>query len=86
MTDERNLGPQPIGRVLEERGLTANDLVLASTEQLTHKMVARAVKGRRLTTNAMAKVVRALNLNVDRVYTEAELFTYSPVRGTPDDE
>lgn len=32
-----------------------------SEDELTHKTVARAVKGRRLTANTMGKVVRALN-------------------------
>ena len=39
------MDPQPIGQILEQRGLQAKDLVAASTEQVTHKMVARAVKG-----------------------------------------
>lgn len=81
MTEERDLGPQPILHVLAKHGLSATDLVAASGEQLTHKMVARAVKGRRLTANAMGKVVRALNLRADRPYTQAELFTYAPTRG-----
>ncbi len=33
---ERNLGEQPIARLLAEHGFKANDLVAASTEQLTH--------------------------------------------------
>lgn len=86
MSEERNLGPQPIEGILERHGLSANDLVNASGEQLTHKMVARAVKGRRLTTNAMAKVVRALNRSAASAYTEAELFTYSPARRDPGEE
>ena len=46
---ERNLGEQPIAQVMAAHDLKAHDLVQASTEQLTHKMVARACKGRRLT-------------------------------------
>lgn len=78
MNAERELGPQPILEVLAKHGLSATDLVEASGEQLTHKMVARAVKGRRLTANTMGKVVRALNKRAASAYTESELFTYSP--------
>ena len=43
---ERNLGEQPIARIMAERGLKARDLVTVSTEQITHKMVARACKAK----------------------------------------
>jgi len=86
MNAERELGPQPLLEVLAKHGLSATDLVEASSEQLTHKMVARAVKGRRLTTNAMGKVVRALNKSATSAYTEADLFSYSPVRRSAADE
>jgi len=77
MTEERNLGPQPIGELLERHQLTAADLVRASQEQLTFKMVARAVKGRRLTPNTMGKVLSALNRAAASSYTASELFTYA---------
>ncbi len=83
MTVERNLGPQPIVRVLEQHALSATDLVEASKEQLTHKMVARAMKGRRLTANAMGKVVRALNIASTGSYTHRDLFDYEPTRARP---
>ena len=73
---ERNLGEQPITRLLSEHALKATDLVANSTEQLTFKMVARACKGRRLTPNVQAKVLRALNAASGRQYQMAELFTY----------
>ncbi len=78
MDIERDLGPQPIAGILEQLGLAASDLVAASGEQLTHKMVARALKGRRLTSKAMGKVVRALNRASGGDYAEGALFTYSP--------
>lgn len=78
MTDDRNLGPQPIARLLEERGLKAHDLVAASTERLTHKMVARAVKGRRLTANTMGKVVRAFCAASGEDVPAEALFGYRP--------
>lgn len=74
--EERNLGVQPIRQVLEELGLKAHDLVAASTEQLTHKMVSRAVKGRRLTKNTRGKVMRALNAAAGRSFDEEQLFSY----------
>ena len=78
MSEMRDLGPQPIGELLQRHGLKPHDLVAASSEQLTHKMVARAVKGRRLSANAMGKVVRALNRRAGSAYEPAELFTYAP--------
>ena len=76
MTTERDLGSQPIARLLEELTLTPNSLVEVSTEQLTHKMVSRATKGRRLTENTKGKVVRALNAATGKQFTAAELFNY----------
>jgi hypothetical protein len=45
---ERNLGEQPIARLMREHNLKPHDLVAASPVEMTHKMVARARKGRRL--------------------------------------
>ncbi len=73
---ERDLGEQPVARLLAELNLKHSDLVTTSTEQLTHKMVARACKGRRLTPNVQAKVLRALNAASGRQYALAELFNY----------
>jgi|JI10StandDraft_1071094.scaffolds.fasta_scaffold704681_1 hypothetical protein len=73
---ERNHGPQPIGALLERHGLKPARLVELSGEQLTHKMVARAVKGRELTPNVRGKVLRALNAASGESYTERDLFTY----------
>ena len=73
---ERNLGEQPIGRIMLELGLKAQDLVAASTEQLTHKMVSRACKGRRLTPNVQAKILQAMNKATGRQYSVVELFNY----------
>lgn len=74
----RDLGEQPIARIMAAHGLTPRDLVAVSTEQLTHKMVARAMKGRRLTANAQAKVLRALNGAAGKRYAGADLFNYRP--------
>lgn len=73
---ERNLGEQPIARIMAEAGLKPNDLVSASAVQMTHKMVSRACKGRRLTPNTQAKVLAALNAATGKKYTLADLFAY----------
>lgn len=82
MNTERDLGPQPLGALLERHQLRPTDLVQASDEQLTHKMVARALKGRRLTRNTAEKVLRALNSSIIQpegetvAYRMDELFNY----------
>jgi len=73
---ERNLGEQSVARLLAEHGLKAHDLVAASTEQITHKMVARACKGRRLTLNTQFKVLRALKRATGKSFSLGELFNY----------
>jgi len=75
-TIERDLGEQPIARIMADLGLKAKDLVAVSTEHLTHKMVARACKGRRLTRNVQCKVRDALNKSTDKKYSIENLFTY----------
>ena len=72
----RDLGEQPIVRIMAAHNLKPHDLVAKSTEQITHKMVARAMKGRRLTAHTMAKIVRALNAAAGKVYTQKDLFDY----------
>ena len=74
---ERNLGPQPIAEILERHGLSAHDLVVASEVPMTHKMVARAVKGRRLTRNTQTIVCNALNRAAGASYILADLFNYT---------
>jgi hypothetical protein len=73
---ERNLGEQPLARIMAERGLKAHDLVAVSTDHLTHKMVARACKGRRLTPNVQTKIRDALNKATEGAYSFTDLFTY----------
>ena len=77
-TPLRDLGEQPLAKLMAERGLKAADLVTASTEQITHKMVARAMKGRRLTANTMDKVHRAWNLAAGAENPRGALFNYKP--------
>jgi hypothetical protein len=73
---ERDLGEQPLARLLMELELKPHDLVAASTEQITHKMVQRGCKGRRLTRNVQGKLLCALNTATGNVYSLADLFTY----------
>ena len=73
---ERNLGEQPIARLMAELNLKTGDLAEASTEFITRKMVTRACKGRWLTPNVKAKILRALNKASGKEYTLSDLFTY----------
>ena len=76
MESERDMGEQPIARIMAARGLTPRDLVARSTEQITFKMVARACKGRRLTPHIKAKILNALNACTGTTHTMEQLFTY----------
>ena len=73
---ERNLGEQPIARIMREHHLKAHDLVANSSVAMTHKMVARACKGRRLTLNVQSKVLAALNRATGKNYSLRDLFNY----------
>ncbi len=55
------LGVQPIDALMEEYTLKNNDLVSASTEQLSHKIVNKARKGRKITKRLQRKVMDAFN-------------------------
>lgn len=73
---DRNLGPQPIADIMTTKNLKPHDLVAASTQQLTHKMVTRACKGRKLIANTKNKIVKALNLATEKNYKPTDLFNY----------
>ena len=73
---ENDLVLQPFAKLMAEHGLKPNDLVRNSTEQLTHKMVSRAVKGRRLTPNIQHKIINALNKAAGEKYELKDLFNY----------
>jgi len=62
--DERDLGLQPLDKMMNEWGIDNHQLVEVSTEQLTHKQVQKARKGRRLTLKMMQKVTRAFNVAI----------------------
>ncbi len=73
---ERNLGEQPIAAVMAAEGLRPHDVVAASPVPMTHKMVSRACKGRRLTLNTQTIVLNALQAATGKSYTLKELFNY----------
>ena len=76
-TEQRDLGPQPLDALLTARGLDNHALVAASPGHLTHKQVARARKGRRLTRNMQAKVLDAWRrVSGEKEATLAQLFNY----------
>ena len=58
---DRDLGLQPLDALLDTLGIDNHRLVAASTEQLTHKQVQKARKGRYVTRNIQQKILKALN-------------------------
>jgi cell envelope opacity-associated protein A len=73
---ERNLGEQPIAQIMREHNLKPHDLVALSSVEMTHKMVSRACKGRRLTLNTQSKVLDALNRATGKNRSLRDLFNY----------
>ena len=73
---ELNFGEQPIRQIMLKHNLKPHDLVEVSTEQITHRMVSRAGKGRRLTLHIQIKVLNALNKAVNQNYLLKDLFNY----------
>ena len=67
---------------MAKHDLKPNDLVEASMKQveltsgLTHKMVSRAMKGRKLTPKVRLRMVAALNLVAQTDYGPRDLFNY----------
>jgi hypothetical protein len=57
----RDHGLQPLDGLMARWNLTNHELVEVSTEQLSHKQVQKARKGRQLTLHLMQKMMRALN-------------------------
>jgi hypothetical protein len=57
----RNHGDQPLDTLMTCWAITNHDLVGLSGEQLNHKQVQKARKGRQLTLHMMMKITRTLN-------------------------
>jgi len=62
--EERDFGAQPLDEMMTTWGMDNHEVVEVSTEQLTHKQIQRARKGRRLTLKMMQKVCRAFNVTI----------------------
>ncbi len=60
-SDTRELGPQPLDKLMSRLELDNHDLVAAAAEPLTHKMVQKGRKGRRLTPKIQCRILSALN-------------------------
>ncbi len=78
---ERNMGAQPLDALMTEHAVNNHDLVAASTEPMTHKAVARARKGRKLTPRMQRRMVTAFNVVLQQRGTELsftlpQLFNY----------
>jgi len=74
---EHDLGVQPIDALLTSWEKSNADVVSASTKQLTHKMVQKARKGRRLTPHIQYKILSAMHtLKPDAGLTLKDLFNY----------
>jgi len=74
---ERNLGTQPLDGLMNSLNLTTANLVEASDEQLSFKMVQRARKGRLLTLNIQNKILNAFrNAKPAENFERKDLFNY----------
>ena len=79
--DERretnDLGTQPLDALMTKHGLSNHALVAASTGQLSHKVVQKARKGKRLTFKAKTKVLNALHSALpEQKFAHRDLFNY----------
>ena len=73
---KRDLGEQPLAKIMAEHGFKPHDLVANSTEQITHKMVSRGIKGRRLNLKIQYRLLNALNKAIGKQYVLKDLFNY----------
>lgn len=65
----------PLDGILKELNLSGEDLVKASTRQLTFKQVKKARTGKKITPNIQDKICEALNACAgESRYTRRELF------------
>lgn len=81
MTDEtketNHFGVQPLDALMTKHGLSNHALVEASTEQLSHKVVQKARKGRGLTSRAKTKILKAVhNALPEQKFAHRDLFNY----------
>lgn len=77
MKETHDLGIQPLDALMTKYGLTNHILVTNSTEQLSHKVVQKARKGRRLTCKAKSKILNALHVALpEQKFAHRDLFNY----------
>lgn len=70
-------GFQPLHEIMTQLGISNSDVVRASTEQLTHKMVQKGRKGCPINPHIKQKIANALNaVQKEQVFTIRELFNY----------
>ena len=74
--ETRQMGEQPLAARMRERGLSNHDLVAASARPITHKLVMRAARGRRLTIHSKELVLAAFNRVTGGSYRVSDLFDY----------
>ncbi|MCX5679828.1 MAG: hypothetical protein NTZ95_04135 [Candidatus Omnitrophica bacterium] len=65
-----------MAKIVALHGLNTHDLVAGSAEQITYKMISRAIKGRWLTPNVRSKILNALNKVTGKQYGLKDLFNY----------
>ena len=71
-------GPQPLDALMNALGISNHDLVsTAALNTLTHKVVAKGRRGRKLTLRAQDKIVAALNAKAaGKTYRREDCFSY----------
>ncbi len=75
--EKNDLGVQPLDALMTKHALTNHALVAVSTEQLSHKVVQKARKGRRLTSKAKTKILNAIHLALPELkFAHRDLFNY----------
>jgi hypothetical protein len=75
------MGVQPIEAIMTEHGLKNHDVVQMNRGGLTHKNVAKARKGRKLTPKIKVRVTEALNAvlkqrGIEKQFVPKDLFNY----------
>jgi hypothetical protein len=74
---KNDFGVQPLDAFMTKHKLSNHALVAASIEQLSHKVVQKARKGRRLTSKAKAKILDALHQVLpEQKFAHRDLFNY----------
>lgn len=76
--EDMDAGTQPLDALMMQLGISNHDVVAAADPNtLTHKVVAKGRRGRRLTLRAQDRIVAALNATAEgRAYRRDECFNY----------